>query len=418
VNIGSGLEARRFGYLGRRTVLLANARVRTVVDELGGMMPEFSLNRGRGGINAHWIPEFRDNSGRPYSGAEHREYWKAKVLYLIAGDFPCSPSFGTGCLVDGIEIPAHGWTANEEWKIEELGTAREAGVAFARSSLRSPVAAMPLAWNKCDLVLEDQAAYYSVMRVRNEGKNPVAINMARHNTLGPPFLQAGCRITLSADHFLTAPSGTEFEDTGRLAQGVEFGSLGAVPLRDGGTVDLGLVPGMVGATDFITGAVSAKLSLGWSCVVNPVLGLAYICFFPGEVFLPQGEIALSFNDLWMQYGGRSFTPWALYEGGADHSFCLGTENAVGAYANGLAYARSVPEILGRPSTLTIPAGGERKLCYGTAFAELGQDLLREGITSIEADEGALILKGKKACQRVALDAGFHRAREFESRLGD
>ncbi|MGA2547827.1 MAG: hypothetical protein ABSF43_14845 [Rectinemataceae bacterium] len=415
--MGTELQARRFEYLGRKSTLLANGKIRAVVDALGGMMPEFSLDRGKGGINAHWLPDFRNSTGEPYSEVEHARYWKGKVLYLIAGDFPCSPNFGGDGVVDGASLPAHGWTANEEWKIEEVGTKPEAGAAYARFSLRSPAATIPLAWSKCDLVLEGQNAYYSVMRIRNEGKNPIAVNLARHNTIGAPFLQAGCRISLSADRFMTAPSGTEFDDTGRLAQGAEFGGLGEAPLRDGGVADLGFVPGIIGATDFVTGAVPAGLSLGWSCVVNPALGLAYVCFFPGEAALPQGEIALSFNDLWLQYGGRSFTPWALDEGGSDHSFCLGTENAVAAFANGLAYARSHPELLGRPTTLSVPAGGERKLCYGTALIELDPDLLREGIRSIEAEQGALVLKGGKAFQRFAMDAGFQKVRRFESGLG-
>lgn len=412
--MGAGLEARRFSYMGRKSTLLANGKIRAAIDAMGGMMPEFSLRRGAGGINAHWLPEFRDNSGKPYSAAEHEAYWKAKILYLIAGDFPCSPTFGPGGLVDGAELPSHGWTANEEWAIEELGTAPEAGAAYARFSLKSPAPSMPLAYSKCDLVFEGQAAYYSVMRVKNEGAKPVAINLARHNTLGAPFLQAGCRISLCADRYMTAPAGTEFDTTGRLAQGKEFGGLGAVPLRDGKTVDLGLVPGPIGYTDFVTGAVPASLALGWSCVVNPELGLAYVCFFPGEAGLPPGEVALGFNDLWLQYGGRPFTPWALEEGGADLAYCLGTENAVGAYANGLEYSRSHPELLGRPTTLTVPAGGERKLCYGTAFVELSPELLREGVRSIEAEPGKLILKGGSAFQKVALDANFGAARRVEA----
>jgi hypothetical protein len=408
------LEAKRIGYLGKKSTLLANGKIRAVIDASGGMMPEFSIVRGKGGINSHWLPEFRDNSGKAWSEAEHAGYWKAKILYLIAGDFPCSPNFGGACAVDGVEIPAHGWTANDEWKIEDVGTSAEAGAAWARFSLLSPAAAMPLAWKKCDIVLEGQTAYYSIMRIRNGGKSPVAINLARHNTVGAPFLQKGCRISLCADRFMTAPSGTEFDDTGRLVQGVEFGSLSAAPLRDGSSTDLGFVPGIIGATDFVTAAIPHGISLGWSCVVNPALGLAYVCFFPGETALPPGEIALSFNDLWFQYGGRQFTPWALQEGGADHSFCLGTENAVAAFANGLAYARSNPELLGRPTTLSIPAGGERKLCYGTALIELDSDLLREGILSVEAEEGSLILKGKKTFQRVAIDAGFHRVRHFDA----
>jgi len=111
----------------------------------------------------------------------------------------------------------------------------------------------------------------------------------------------------------------------------------------------------------VTGAVPHNNHLGWSCVVNPVLRLAYIAFFPGPENLPPNEIGLNFNDLWMQYGGRNFTPWALHEGGADRSFCLGTENAAGAFANGLAYSREHPLLMGYPTLVTIPAKSERTL---------------------------------------------------------
>ncbi len=130
--------------------------------------------------------------------------------------------------------------------------------------------------------------------------------------------------------------------------------------------------------------------------------------------MPEGEIALSFNDLWLQYGGRRFTPWAASEGGEDRTFCLGTENGTGAYANGLAYSRQHPELLGRPTTVAIPAGGERKLCYGTAIVRLSDELLREGVRSIEAELGNLVLKGEKSMQRVTLDATFERVRRFDA----
>ena len=92
------------------------------------------------------------------------------------------------------------------------------------------------------MVLEDQAAYYSVMRIKNTGTQAIAINLTRHNTLGTPFLQAGCKISLCADRFQTAPEGTEFDLTGRLLQGAEFSDLSQAPLRVGGTVDLTEVP--------------------------------------------------------------------------------------------------------------------------------------------------------------------------------
>ena len=150
--------------------------------------------------------------------------------------------------------------------------------------------------------------------------------------------------------------------------------------------------------------------------MNPELRLAYVCFFPGRAALPAGEIALGFNDLWLQYGGRPFTPWALHEGGADRSFCLGTENAVGAFANGLAYARAVPNILDTPTTVEIPAGGQRTLCYGTALVGLDEALVREGVTAIEAEQGALVLKGGRASQRIPVSADFGAVRTLCARL--
>ena len=116
---------------GRNAVSLENDQIRTVIDALGGMMPEFSLKRGQVAINAHWIPDFRGESGKPYNPVEHANFWKEKLLYLIAGDFPCSPNFGGPCLVDGVELPAHGWVANEEWAITDHGVSSEASISLS-----------------------------------------------------------------------------------------------------------------------------------------------------------------------------------------------------------------------------------------------------------------------------------------------
>ena len=131
---------------GRHSISLENNQVRTVIDALGGMMPEFSLKRGGAAINAHWIPDFRDQSGTPYEPAKHGDYWKANLLYLIAGDFPCSPNFGGPCNVDGVDLPAHGWVANDAWTIGQHGVSTEDAIAFARFSMNSPADGMPLSW--------------------------------------------------------------------------------------------------------------------------------------------------------------------------------------------------------------------------------------------------------------------------------
>jgi hypothetical protein len=409
------LGAERVRSLGRDAVLLTNGRVRAVIDLEGGMMPEFSIARGPSFLNAHWVPVFRDASGGPWDRARHETFWKSTLLRRIAGDFPCCPSFGPGCSVDGAEIPPHGWTADEAWELAAFGVDEDAGAAWADFRLESPEPAMPISWRRLDILLAGQPVYYTVLAIRNPGPRPVSVNVGRHNTLGPPFLAAGCRISLCADRFATAPEGGEFDDTGRLVQGAEFAELDAAPLRSGGRADISRVPGMIGFTDFVTGAVPRDRALGWSCVLNPDLGLAYACFFPGPAGTFADEIALSFNDLWMQYGGRRFTPWAETEGGEDRCFCLGTENATGAYAKGLAWARAHPSLLGSPTLVDLPAGGERRLLYGAAFLEPRPELLREGILGLEQGKGRLVAKGRRCYEEFTIDADFRAIRALAAR---
>ncbi|HZF34214.1 MAG TPA: hypothetical protein VE914_10465, partial [Candidatus Angelobacter sp.] len=64
-------KASRVEYMGRKAVFLANDEVQALVETVGGMMPEFGLRRGRGVLNAHWLPDFRDNSGAPFTADRH-----------------------------------------------------------------------------------------------------------------------------------------------------------------------------------------------------------------------------------------------------------------------------------------------------------------------------------------------------------
>jgi len=413
----ASVQARRVEYQGKQAVVLESPQVVTIVESAGGMVPVFAVRRGASILNAHWIPDFRDVSGTPYVESVHGPYWKVKLLHRIAGDFPCTPSFGGACEVDGVSHPVHGWGANEEWVVDGVGVDPGSGAGWARSTLRCPAPpALPLTYEKLDLVLPGQPASYSFIRIRNAGDAPVSINLVRHNTVGAPFLAPGCRVTVCADRFMAAPVGTEFDPTGRLLQGAEFERLSAAPLRGGGTVDLREVPGMIGHSDFVMGAVPERLALGWSCVVNPVLKLAYVCFFPGLAGLPAGEVAPSFNELWLQYGGRSAAPWAMFDGGDDRTFCLGTENGTSSFNLGLGYARANPVLLGRPTVFEVPARGARTFAYGTALVALDDALVREGVEGIEAEPGAMVLAGARAFQRAEVGADFAAARALVAQL--
>lgn len=400
---------------GRGASVLENGLLRVMVDDKGGMVPELAAFRGGGWINAHWIPEFRANSGKPFSAAAHAPFWKVELLYDIAGNFPCSPNFGPGHAHGGVEHPPHGWTANARWKHQAAGVDQESGAAWTRAALRSPDKRLPLRWSKLDAVFPGSPVHYTSLAIRNEGEADAEICVGWHNTVGAPFLQAGCRISASAERWATPPPGGEFDATGRLAIGAEFKSLAKAPLRSGKTCDLRLVPGIIGYTDFATGAVPSEAALGWTAVANPALSLVYACFFPGPRAAGDDGIALSFNDFWMQYGGRPFAPWAAYDGGADRTFCLGTENATGAYANGLAYAKQAKELLGAPTTTIVPAKGTRVLRYGTLFAPYAGGALDGGVVTIEAEKRSLVLAGAAKAVKIRAEGDFAALRRLERR---
>jgi hypothetical protein len=205
---------------------------------------------------------------------------------------------------------------------------------------------------------------------------------------------------------MTAPAGGEFDTTGRLALGKEFSSLTGVPLRNGGQTDISVIPGPVGYTDFVTGAIPKSAQIGWSAVVNPFLKMLYLCFFTGPGTAAPDDIILYFNEVWMQYGGRPYTPWAAYEGGTDLTYCLGTENAVSAYANGLDFSRKAGTLLGNPTTVTIPAGGTKNLRYGTLFAPYTDTALDSGLNAVNPGHGGVVAGARNGHQVFTADWEF------------
>lgn len=399
----------------RDATVLEHDGFRVMVDDVGGMIPELSLAAGKQRLNAHWLPWFRSNSGKPYRESEDGAFWKENLLYNLAGNFPCFPSFGGG-RVDGIDMPGHGWTANLRWQFRAGGNDGETGAAWALSTMESPEKGMPLSFRKIDALLPEQNVHYTSIAVKNSGSKDMEICGAWHNTVGAPFLAEGCRISGAASAWATGMKGTSFDDTGRLLPGAEFSSLAEAPLAAGGKADLSRVPGPLGYTDFALGSIDSSVQLGWSAVVNPSLKAVYLCFFTGPASAADDDFILRFNNLWMQYGGRNFTPWAPYEGATDLTYCLGTENSTSAYAEGLEYSRRAGTLLGAPATVIIPAGGQRTVRYGTLFAPYEGIALDEGVASVKAEAAVLVGAGKKDYFRFAADPSFAVLKALEKRV--
>jgi hypothetical protein len=400
----------------REATVLEHDGLRVMVDDIGGMTPELSSVRKKRRINAHWLPWFRSNSGKPYSDARDGAFWKGNLLYNVAGNFPCMPNFGPGHIIDGVNMPPHGWTANLAWQFTGSGIDGESGAAWAVSKMESPDTSMPLSFRKIDVLIPGQNVHYISIQVKNHGAAGIEICAGWHNTLGAPFLAEGCRLSAAADAWITAPTGSEFDTTTRLIPDAEFPSLTEAPLAKGGKADLSHIPGPLGFTDFAAGRIGGKACLGWSSLVNPRLKMAYVCFFTGPASAAKDDIILRFNDLWMQYGGRPFTPWASYEGGADLTYCLGTENSLSAFAQGLEYSRYVKKLLGAPTAVTVPAGGEKTLRYGVLFAPYEGSVLDDGVHSLEGDAGALVCKGRTEFWRFDADPGFTRLKALEGKV--
>lgn len=372
----------------REAVLMNNDKIRLVIDANKGMIPELSTKYRGGWINSHWQPWFRANSGQSWNEKQHSSFWKVPLLYDIAGNFPCIPNFGPDHKVGNYNFPPHGFTAFEEWKQDEPLSQDDS------LSLTSwlPEGEHPFSYKKTDLLLKDQNILYTRLNISNKGSSSENFNCAWHNTVGSPFLESGCLIDNNAKQFSVPPKGTEFDDTGCLAFGAESENLEKIPMRNGEFLNARIVPGITGFTDFITGAVPKDCKIGWSAIVNPRLKLIYLSFFKGPAAVEKDELPLYFYDLWMNYGGRPFTPWAAVDGMTDQTFCLGAENATGYFANGLQEALENTELLGNPTYLTLAAGEEKSLYYGTLFQEYENNLLDDGVKDVRAEDNALVIE--------------------------
>ena len=382
------MDAKRIVEIGgREATLLSGDNIRVVVSDKGGMVPELSFPSRKGWFNTHWNPHFRSNSGQPFDPARDESFWSAELLYELAGNFPCLPSFGNPCSAYGVQLAAHGTTANAKWRPEKWGLLEH--MAFAKSTIEPRASSLHLAYTKYDIVESDHPGLYTYLTVRNTGERRLRINLGWHNTVGPPFLAPGCLIDVSADRFATTPTPTDFESSGMLEPGARFDSLEKAPLAGGGMAEIRRVPGIIGHTDFVTGAVPNDSDLGWSSVVNPAIGAVYLTLFPGPGTSRADEIPIYFNDLWMQYGGRDYPPWASYVSGADSTFCLGTENATGAFANGLGYSLEHPELLGWPTTFELSPGAEAANVYATFALRYDDRVLDQGVSKLTGSHATI-----------------------------
>ena len=205
------------------------------------------------------------------------------------------PSVNDPCRYRGRRIPFHGEVATLAWKsnVEDEDALRLSvrcrQVPFRLERL--------MRIEGSTLVLEETAA--------NESDEPAHFVWGHHCVVGPPFLEAGCRLETPARAVITIPE--TWEETARLEPDQRERWPNA-RLRGGGSADLRRVPGPEeGSHDDV---YLTDLTGGWVAVENPRLGLSIRLEWDPEVF--RWIVA------WQPYGGAEAMPLA-------GSYALGIE---------------------------------------------------------------------------------------------
>jgi galactose mutarotase-like enzyme len=138
------------------------------------------------------------------------------------------PSANDETVYGGRVIPFHGEVALLPWDCSERDGALRCSVRCEQTPFR------------LERTMRFDGGLALDERVENEGDGPAHFTWGHHLVLGPPFIEAGCRLDVPARTLVTIPE--MWEDTARL----EPGQRSTWPhglLRGGGTVDLREVPG-------------------------------------------------------------------------------------------------------------------------------------------------------------------------------
>lgn len=275
------MDVREGRALGWRTVTLENEHLRvTVLPEKGADIVEI-VDRTTG-----LDPLFKAPWGLQPPGFPPREGSDGRVFLqnYEGGWQELFPNAQEEARYRGRTIPFHGEVASLAWSADRT----DGGVTFSVDCRRTPFRLeRTMALKGGALVLAET--------VTNRESDPAHFVWGHHCVVGPPFLEAGCRLRLAATTLVTPEE--PWEDTNRL----EPGQRARWPhgrLRSGGTVDLSLVPGPEAGTHddvYVTGLSDGRVE-----VENPRLPLAFRLEWDARVF--------PWLVAWQPYGGASAMP--------------------------------------------------------------------------------------------------------------
>ena len=223
---------------------------------------------------APWREEPETQSDPVLSPAERR----------LAGDFFCAPFATTA----DPAVPAHGWSANSAWHLQE----HQAGqITFVLERLISGAT-----FTKMLAIADDAPLLYQEHRIDGgSGLLPVAHHpMVRLKGRGR-FFASRKRAVLTADEV--------FEPgCSHLAYPMRVGEPEQAAGAKGERVDLTRWPIAMRNEDFVTLVEAAGAGLGWSAVLREEED--------DIVFFLKDPSVLPVTMLWFSNGGRDYVPWS------------------------------------------------------------------------------------------------------------
>ena len=276
-------------YRGRRAASIDNGTLRVTVLEGGGHVAE--IRDLATGINPLWTPHWPSIEPSTYDRARHPEYGGAADASLLAGIMGhnlCLDVFGgPSAEEEAAGLPAHGETSVARFDLRASGHTIEMEATLPAAQLRV----------ERRIELDGHT-----VRFREAVTNLTAadrpVGWTEHVTLGPPFLEAGTMLHVTADRSLVYPDRCGPADY--LQPGSEF-EWPHAPTRRGGTADLRRYPGAQTSSAYTAHRLDPRADEATFIAFSPSAGLAFGYVWKRTDFPWLGR--------WEENCARTAAPW-------------------------------------------------------------------------------------------------------------
>ena len=238
-----------------------------------------SLEHRPSGAQLLWAAPWQTPAGPSVpAGADFHEWY-------VGGWQDLFPNGGAPAEVDGVRHEQHG----ESWRRAWDATPIDEGV-----QLEVTLGVLPLRARKAIRVEGPTVTVHE--RIENAGNEHLRMMWGHHPAYGGALVEAGARVDLPGGR--TECFGAAVDTTSRLAD-AGAARWPRLPGRDGGEVDLSVVPGPESGTHDV--CLVTDLEAGWYALRNPRHGLGVAVRFPRDVF--------PFIWMWQPFCGATFAPF-------------------------------------------------------------------------------------------------------------